>query len=395
MGIFDVFSGKNDRKAAMIAATQAQQIQAQIQAALEKGQALGVGAVDEATPQALGAIDTYEPIAQGQLAQGRDLAVGSIADYGQRSIGALNDGESRATGYIDKAEPLQLARLEKGYGLARDSVNTGTDRALSYYKPFVEGGLKSYGSLQNHLGNNGPAGYDSAIASYRESPATQVAVKRATEQATRQGSALGQLGSGNTMAEIADRTQETAQLGYDRYVDRLERDSDRGYAASGASAGLEERRGNTIGGYYAQEGRDTAGVIGEAGQARAGIAERSGLARSNVYDGIGSRTASIQDGWGRSAAALTADAGARRSSIYEGAGRTKANIYTGTASQIGSSIGDLGKTLVDGTYRAFDGADKANANSLNAAMGMADLGVKFATGMWGVPSLSTKSKTVG
>jgi hypothetical protein len=368
MGLFDVFSGKNDRKAAMIAAQQAQNIQNQIQAAIELGKTQGLGFIDEATPQAIGAINDYEPVAQEYLNQGRDQAVGAFEDYGAKSIGAIND-----------AEPLQIGRLETGYGRARESVNAGTDRALSYYKPFVEGGLKSYGSLQSHLGNNGQEGYDSAIASYNESPAVKVAVKRAGDEVSRKQSALGMLGSGNAMAEIADRTQETAQLGYDKFVDRLERDSDRGYTASGASAGLEERRGNTLGGYHANEGRDIAGVIGD-----------SAKTRSSIYDGIGARTGSVWDGWGRGAAAITADAGKGRSSIYENAGRTKANVATGAASQIGSSLSDLGKTLVDGTYRAFDGGDKANANQWGALMGIADLGVKFGTGMWGVPASTTK-----
>jgi hypothetical protein len=363
MGLFDVFSGKNDRKAAMIAAQTARDIQNQIQAALQLGQEQGIGAVNEATPLALGAIDDYEPIAQGYLTEGRDSALGSLNEYGAKSIGAIND-----------AEPRMIGSLEKGYGLARDVVGAGTERALSYYKPFVDGGLKSYGMLHNSMGLNGAGGNAAAEGAYKESAGTKVAINRANEEARRSASAMGQLGGGNAMAEIADRTQENSQLGMDKWQDRLERDTDRGVAASGASAGLIERSSNTIGGYHASEGKDVAGVIGDLGKTRAGI-----------YDGIGSRSASINDGWGRGAAAITADAGQRRSSIHENVGKTKANIYTGTASQIGSSIGDLGKQLVAGTYKAFDGADNANANQWGALMGIADLGVKFGTGMWGVP----------
>lgn len=267
MSIMDVFSGKRDRIGAQIAAQQA--------------------------------------------AQDQQIATQWLLDGQTSGIGAIKDATTQATGAIDAAQPLQLAALGSGY-----------DAARARYSPYMAEGASADNLYGDSLGLHGAEGNDRAVGAFRAAPGYQWAVDQSTEAAKRSQSAIGQLGSGNTMTEISDRAGHMADQQYGGWQDRLKGVGDRGFNATG-----------TVAGFDAQQGRDTSGVYG--------------------------------------------DNATRRAGIYEGAGRSQAGLYGSTAAGIAGTLSDLSKSTQDATYKAFGAGNKADANAMNFGMNLADLGSRF------------------
>ena len=172
---------------------------------------------------------------------------------------------------INEGRGLSLDALGKGYDAARGSYQD----AIGLYDPYRTTGLDAWRQYADATGVNGQAGYDRSVGNFRASPGYQWQVDQATDAVTRKQSALGALGSGNTMVAIQDRANHLADQEYGDYLNRLKGISDVGYAATGAQAGLTKG----IGDLYGQQGRDKAGVYGDS--ARLGV-----LSQQNTTQGI-------------------------------------------------------------------------------------------------------------
>src|SRR5215207_4455095 len=266
MGFFDIFSGKTSKKAAVQANILATQNQQNAQVRLEQGRQEGIGYIDEAEP--------------------------------------------RQTAMLDNAASKSLSNIGEFYGKAR-----------AEFAPYIADGRRADGVYQDSLGLNGGEGYDRTVATYRHSPGYDFRVQAATDQAARAGSAIGQLGSGNTVQEIGDRTQHLADEDFTRWQGQVKDIGGRGYDATGKVAGL--------------------------------------------YSGEGDAKAGIETNYGNNVA-----------SVYGTGAGNKATIATGTAGRIATSLTDLSKMYADNLWGAAKGTNQGNANAVNFGMNLADLGLK-------------------
>lgn len=154
---------------------------------------------------------------------------------------------------VDAWQPTILGQLETGYNNGRASYAD----ASKLYDPYVQLGQKSLGLYSDSLGLNGATGNANATAAFKTSPGYEFRVNEATDGVARKASALGALGSGNTMTAISDRAGEVAGQEYGGWQDRLAGLGQMGYAATGAQAGFTKG----IGDLSVDEGKARAGVL--------------------------------------------------------------------------------------------------------------------------------------
>lgn len=281
-----LFSGSSGRRAAMAAAGQAQATQSQIDALLREAQATG----------------------RADLTQGRDSALSAV----------------------DAGEPRSLAALGEGYDTARGDLTTARER----FQPFADTGRRGFELYADSAGANGAEGAGRATAAFRAGPGYRFAVDEASDAVARRASALGALGSGNTMAEISDRAGHMADQEFGRWQDRLSDIGRTGYAATGAQAGIDA---------------DMARTATAFGSARAGlIGENAG----------------------------------RRAEIHRGGGTSLAGLGTSLAGIGAGALSSTGRSLIDAIQAGQDAGDRARTNTLNLGLGIANslasLGGRFA-----------------
>jgi hypothetical protein len=280
MGLFDAFTGAGSKKAAVLANTLATQNQQQAQVRLEQGRQEGIGYIDTAQPQ---------------------------------QLGALSDARTASLGNIE-----QLLR-----------PRARSVRALYRRRPSRRWRLRGQPRSQRP-----GEGYDRTVGTYQHAPGYDFRVKAETDQAARAGSAIGQLGSGNTVQEMGDRAGHLADEDFSRWQGQVKSIGDRGYDASGRTAG--------------------------------------------TYTGQGDALAGIETNYGNNV-----------SSIYGGNAANKAGIATNTAGRIATSLTDLSKMYADNIWGAAKGTQQGNANAINFGMNLADMGLK-ASGIGGFAAPKAK-----
>lgn len=198
--------------------------------------------------------------AAGKFAQG---AQDIINDGKTASLAALAAGRTGALGALDAGQTAGLDSLGRGYASARPEY----EGAIARLDPWVDSGKRALTTYEGSLGLGGDAGYDAATGAFRAGPGYKFAVDQATDAVARKASALGALGSGNTMAAISDRAGNMADQEYGRWQGQVKGLSDQGFQGAGAQAGIQKGLGDL----GAQQGRDEAGLYGNFAGQRAGV----------------------------------------------------------------------------------------------------------------------------
>lgn len=248
---------------------------------------------------------------------GAGTAARNIGIWGyQQAQDAIGKGQ----GILDQAQGNALASLGQGYGRARDDLTTQYTGAIDRLNPWVTAGTGALSTYQGSLGQGGQAERDAAVAQFQNSPGYQYAVDQASDATARKASALGALGSGNTMAAIADRAQNMQNQEYGAWQDRLNGLSNTGLTAANAQAGLQGTFGSQLAGLGTQQGRDESGVY-------TGLA---GLGVNNLWQGTGAGLSAVQNAQTQAASNV-----ASRNSL--------------TANVIGSGLGLLGMGMGGGS----------------------------------------------
>lgn len=236
---------------------------------------------------------------------GRAGRLASIAQ-GMQLDGVLKDINKT----VKQGRDASLSSLKSGY----TSANRDYDTAIDLYDPFVSAGRKAFDQYTDATGVNGQEGHDRAVSNFRAGPGYSWMVDQATDAVARKASALGALGSGNTMAAITDRASGLADQEFDDYLDRLNGVAQVGYDATGRQAGLHQGKGDLD----AQYGRDRAEVHGGATSMGVGAKQNIGLAQSGVLgqgmmagqQAAGNRFGAIMGGLDLAAKAVGAAMGA-------------------------------------------------------------------------------------
>ena len=208
----------------------------------------------------------------------------------------LDGARIDALGAIDHGRGLSLEALGRGYDQARTDLTTNFEGAIERFAPYVESGRRAGTMYENSLGLNGVDGNAAAVGAFRESPGYRFSVDQATDAVARKASAIGALGSGNTMTAISDRAQGMANTEYGGWQDRLERRSGLGLQATTAQAGLQGQFGATLAGLGQQRGQNEAGIYTGAAGNESGIFQNiAGLGVNNLWQGIGAITGSLSN----------------------------------------------------------------------------------------------------
>lgn len=202
---------------------------------------------------------------------------------GQWNVLQAIDAERRGEAMRQEAQSGALASLGSGYGQARTDLNDQFGGAIGRLDPWTNAGTSALGTYQGSLGQGGQAERDAAVSQFQNSPGFQYAVDQASDATARKASALGALGSGNTMQAISDRAQNMQNQEYGAWQDRLLGLSDRGQQAATAQAGLQGQLGTSLAGLGQSQGRDEAGVY-------TGLA---GLGLNNIWNSQGIQSSSL------------------------------------------------------------------------------------------------------
>lgn len=157
----------------------------------------------------------------------------------------------------------QRAELQSGYDLAKPAIATGYARGRESIRPFVQSGQKA-NQLYSDLVINGGEARDAAQEIYMTDDILTKLRQRDLKAAGRATNSVGRFNSG--VGAAADAYVRDA--GYERWLDRVKGESDRG-----GQFALEDARLNV------GEGTDTAALEYGYGQQRAGI---TGQEASNV-----------------------------------------------------------------------------------------------------------------
>jgi len=237
-------------------------------------------------------------------------------------------------GLIDSARTDALAALGAGFGQARTDLNSNYNTAIGFLNPWTEAGKGALTTLQGSLGLGGDGARDAAVAAYRTSPGYERRVAQASDEVARKASALGTLGSGNTMAAIADRAQGLADEDYGRWQSQISGLSDRGQQAAGMQAGLQSQLGNALGSLGQAQGQSEAGI-------HTGLAN---LGMNNLWNATGSQ---IQAGTGALMAGQ--NAAANRMNFGMGLANLGAGLFGRFAGGGFGGFGGFGGGLVPGT----------------------------------------------
>lgn len=186
------------------------------------------------------------------------------ADQAKSILNSQNDllGQSKADA---------LTALGQGFDQARTDLNTQYTGAIDRLNPWTEAGKNALGVYQGSLGLGGDAARDSAVAAYRTSPGYERRVAEATDAVARKASALGALGSGNTMQAISDRANYLADEDYGRWQGQVQGISDRGQQAATTQAGLQGQLGSQLGSLGQAQGTTAAGLHQNFGALGSGV----------------------------------------------------------------------------------------------------------------------------
>jgi len=213
--------------------------------------------------------------------------------YGTQAGGALSDALAKSTGAIDTGLTNQVGALQTGLTGSLDAGRAG----VAAYNPLSDLGAQ-YGrpvsSYYDALGLNGPGGVARTQAQYQTGPGYQFAVDEGTRAATNAASKLGIAGSGNTLDAIRGRAQGFADQDYTKYLDRLagfvnpQLQATQGAASGVAGAnktladiystgygGIGSAYGTNSGalaGLYTNYGQNLSNILGNVAQGQAGVA---------------------------------------------------------------------------------------------------------------------------
>lgn len=213
--------------------------------------------------------------------QGKDTEAANQARF--------DTAQSSALAALGRGQTDSLAALGQGYANAVPEYQGAIDR----FNPWAEAGRGALTTYQNSLGQGGAAGNAAAVSQFQASPGYQYQVDQATDAVARKASALGALGSGNTMQAITDRASNLANQEYGGWQDRLNALSNTGLAATGQQANLQRGLGNL----YAQQGRDESNIYGSTAGQEAGLyGNFASLGANNAWNGTNLGVNAVQQG---------------------------------------------------------------------------------------------------
>lgn len=212
-------------------------------------------------------------------------SAGQLANAGAVNQGLITAGYDHATDDLNTRTAEGMTALDDGLANATGKYNS----AIALYDPYVAAGQKATSTYNDALGLNGAEGNANAVSTYQTSPGYQAAVDAATDGVARKASALGVLGSGNTMQAISTKAQDLQNQDYGSWEDRLKGVSDQGYSATGAQASLTKG----IGDLDMSEGTGKASLYSGLGSALAGVdtGEAGALANNNMAVATGQSSA--------------------------------------------------------------------------------------------------------
>lgn len=210
-------------------------------------------------------------------------------DTAAANQGRFDTAQGNALAALNRGQTDSLAALGQGYANAAPEYQGAIDR----FNPWAEAGRGALTTYQSSLGQNGAAGNAAAVSQFQASPGYQYQVDQATDAVARKASALGALGSGNTMQAITDRASNLANQEYGGWQDRLNALSNTGLAATGQQANLQQGLGNL----YAQQGRDESNIYGSTAGQEAGLyGNFASLGANNAWNGTNLGVNAVQQG---------------------------------------------------------------------------------------------------
>ncbi|TCR65438.1 hypothetical protein [Bosea sp. BK604] len=210
-------------------------------------------------------------------------------DASNRVAELLGNTQTNALNALGTGRTNSLAALEQGYAAAAPQYQAAIERL----DPYAQSGLRALGTYEDSLGLNGQAGYDSTVNAYRASPGYQRRVDEATDAVARKASALGALGSGNTMQAISDRANALADEDYGRWQGQVQGLAGMGQQTAATQSGIQQNLGNLL----AQQGRDVSNVWGTTAGQESGLYQNlAGLGANNIWNAANAGLSAVQTG---------------------------------------------------------------------------------------------------
>jgi hypothetical protein len=290
MGFLDIFSGKQARQTAMANSALASQTFGNLNTMLGQNRDQAQQYITNANEAVQNRYNAAKPEMLGALSTSLDQARGALA-------GGYNQARTDVTGGYNQAR----ADLSGGYDAARGTLG----QATHLMEPYIAAGASADTLYGGAIGLGGAAGGEAARGAFQEAPGTQYQINRASEEAARRAGSLGMAGSGETLNAIRGQAQQTANTGWNAWLDRLKGVGDRGYNAStgqanlyGAIADTQAKEGQQLGNYAAASGTQLGNYATGYGTAGANLEAQGGRDQASVIENLlrGQSTADLSTG---------------------------------------------------------------------------------------------------
>jgi hypothetical protein len=185
------------------------------------------------------------------------------------------DAFSAAPG--QKAATDQVTAINQGkqdltaqYGAGRDALTTNYSAALQPYTQEFGDYTKGTNELADAMGLNGPEGNARAATAFQNDPGYQFRIQQGNNAVMANQARTGQSASGNTLLALQQQGQNTANQGWNQYIQNLQPYLGARAGAATGIAGVDTGLGNALNANYTGLGGDLAGLDTAAGKAQAG-----------------------------------------------------------------------------------------------------------------------------
>lgn len=177
--------------------------------------------------------------------------------------------------------------LDRGRRETRDVLGRGIREAGETLSPYAQAGTDASQLQAAMAGALGPEAQAQAAADFQNSPYMEQALANAERGIMRNASALGGIGSGNTMDQLYQNAAGMFMNDWNNRFSQLGSLSDRGYSAAGTQAGIGAQLRGQMAGHLGDMNRASANTLVQGAGLRQNLSNQIAQTQLNLGNNIG------------------------------------------------------------------------------------------------------------
>lgn len=305
------------------------------ESAYQGGLTGGLAALQGGTQQGLSALENANTYGQGQIGQGTQQGLQSLQQGMTASQNAISQGASALSGnFSGSASSVNPLTGQPMFQQAADTVGRYGDAGLQ--------------SQQQQLALSGSMGQEAFDNAFINNPGTKYLQDEMNRNTINQGSATGNVVSGNILRELQDRSAGIAAQDLDNQFNRAYQTTGQGLQAAGQEGQFLSQAGEQQGNLAAQNAQMQTQASLQNASNRLGAAQSQaslfGQNASNISNAF-SQGAGMQQNAGLNQANLSAQLAGQGAGMLQGSGQQAANMYQNTGINMGNTRYGAGRDL--------------------------------------------------